>query len=208
MHGDAEKINASLTPTIGLFGIKLQLSLPGEHAKRIERYERTLNERTTATLSALNYYLPAKYTLPLHKSIAHNMNESICTQSAPSTPNEIIGRPKLIRAPLAFGRCCIVTQHEDKRQSIANQHSLPLNHIGKVELGVSMGHDPISKHTLFLLANGLILPRRIRFTLPPTFTPFNWTAKEYHIIQTVPSSHPSRQPTQTKLFNYQTPTQQ
>ena len=190
MHGDAEKINASLTPTIGLFGIKLQLSLPGEHAKRIERYERTLNERTTATLSALNYYLPAKYTLPLHKSIAHNMNESICTQSAPSTPNEIIGRPKLTRAPLAFGRCCIVTQHEDKRQSIANQHSLPLNHIGKVELGVSMGHDPISKHTLFLLANGLILPRRIRFTLPPTFTPFNWTAKEYHILQTVPSATP------------------
>ena len=53
-----------------------------------------------------------------------------------------------------------------------------------------MGHDPISKHTLFLLANGLILPRRIRFTLPPTFTPFNWTAKEYHIIQKLPPVTP------------------
>ena len=38
MHGDAEKINASLSPTIGLLGITLQLSLSGEHAKRIERY--------------------------------------------------------------------------------------------------------------------------------------------------------------------------
>ena len=183
MHGDAEKINASLAHVIGLLGIALQLSLPGEHARRIERYERTLGERTTATLSALSYYLPAKYTLPLHKSIAHTMNDSICTQSAPSTPYEIIGRPRTIRAPLAFGRCCIVTQHEDKRQTIAHQHNIPLNHVGKVEIGVSMGHDPMSKHTLFLLANGLILPRRIRFILPLTFIPFNWTAKEYHIAQ-------------------------
>ena len=186
MHGDAEKINATLSSTLGLLGIKLQLSLPGEHAKRIERYERTLNERTTATLSALCYYLPVKYTLPLHKSISRTMNDSICSQSAPSTPNEIIGRPKPTRAPLAFGRSCIVTQHEDKRQTTANANSLPLNHIGKVELGVSMGHDPTTKHTLFLLANGLILPRRIRFTLPATFTPFNWTPKEYHIAQQIP----------------------
>ena len=190
MHGDAEKVNASLLSALGLLGIKLQLSLPGEHAKRIERYERTLNERATATLSALCYYLPSKYTLPLHRSIAHTMNDSICTQSAPSTPNEIIGRPKPLRAPLAFGRCCIVTQHEDKRQYIANQHNLPLNHIAKSELGVSMGYDPTSKHTLFLLANGLILPRRIRFTLPTSFTPFNWTAKEYHISQKLQPTAP------------------
>ena len=190
MHGDAEKVNASLLSALGLLGIKLQLSLPGEHAKRIERYERTLNERATATLSALCYYLPSKYTLPLHRSIAHTMNDSICTQSAPSTPNEIIGRPKPLRAPLAFGRCCIVTQHEDKRQYIANQHNLPLNHIAKSELGVSMGYDPTSKHTLFLLANGLILPRRIRFTLPTSFTPFNWTAKDYHISQKLQPTAP------------------
>lgn len=53
-----------------------------------------------------------------------------------------------------------------------------------------MGYDPASKHTLFLLANGLILPRRIRFTLPASFTPFNWTAKEYHISQKLPPAAP------------------
>jgi len=185
MHGDAEKINSSLLQALGFIGIKLQLSLPGEHAKRIERYERTLNERSLATLSALPYYLPAKYTLPLHKSVARIMNDSICTQSAPSTPNEVVGRPKPTRASLAFGRCCIVVQHEDKRQSLAHHHNLPLNHIDKVELGVSMGQDPTSKHTLFLLANGMILPRRIRFALPDTFVPFNWTRKKYRITQKI-----------------------
>jgi len=156
------------------------------------------NERTTATLSALCYYLPSKYTLPLHKSIAHTMNDSICTQSAPSTPNEVVGRPKPTRAPLAFGRSCIVVQHEDKRQTLALQHNLPLNQIGKVELGVSMGLDPTSKHTLFLLANGLILPRRIRFALPDTFVPFNWTRKEYHITQKIQEAPtPATQPLHT-----------
>ena len=189
MHGDAEKINASLIHFLGLLGIKLQLSLPGEHTRRIERYERTLSERSAATLSSLPYYLPAKYTLLLHRCIARIMNDSICTQSSPSTPNEVIGRPKPARASLAFGRCCIVAQHEDKRQALAKQHNLPLNQIGKAELGVSMGYDPISKHTLFLLANGLILPRRVRFVLPHSFVPFNWTAKEYYITQVLATAN-------------------
>ena len=200
LHGDAEKINASLAHPLGFLGITLQLSLPGEHAKRIERYERTINEHSAATLSSLCYYLPAKYTLALHKSVARTMNDSICTQSAPSTPNEIVGRSKPIRAPLAFGRCCIVIQHEDKRQTLANTHDLPLNHIAKVELGVSMGIDPTSKHTLFLLANGLILPRRIRYTLPNSFVPFNWSPKEYHItqqVQTPITPSPPQQPSHT-----------
>ena len=109
------------------------------------------------------------------------MNDSICTQSAPSTPNEIVGRPKPTRESLEFGRSSLVIQHEDKRQAIANRHNLPMKHIPKAELGVSMGPDSSSKHTLFVLANGMIVPRRTRLILPSSFVPFNWSPKEYHI---------------------------
>ena len=180
-HGDSERINISLEGIINLLGAALQLSLPGEHQHRVERYERTLVERSLSTLSSLPYYLPAKYTLPLHKSVSASMNNSICTQSAPLTPNEVVGRPKPTRAPLDFGRSSLVIQHEDKRQTIANRHNIPMKHVPKAELGVSMGPDPLSKHTMFVLSNGIVVPRRIRHVLPRTFVPFNWSPKEYHI---------------------------
>lgn len=180
-HGDSERINISLEGIINLLGAKLQLSLPGEHQHRVERYERTLVERSLSTLSSLPYYLPATYTLPLHKSVSASMNNSICTQSAPLTPNEVVGRPKPTRAYLDFGRSSLVIQHEDKRQTIANRHNIPMKHVPKAELGVSMGPDPLSKHTMFVLSNGIVVPRRIRHILPRTFVPFNWSPKEYHI---------------------------
>lgn len=181
LHGDSERINSSLQGIISLLGAKLQLSLPGEHQHKVERYERTLVERSLSTLASLPYYLPAKYTLPLHKSVSASMNNSICTQSAPLTPNEVVGRAKPTRAPLEFGRSSLVIQHEDKRQAIANRHHIPMKHVDKAELGVSMGPDLLSKHTMFVLANGLIVPRRIRHPLPNSFVPFNWSRKEYHI---------------------------
>ena len=181
MHGDPEKINASLFVPLSTVGTKLQLSLPGAHAKRIERYERTINERSTATLSALPYWLPSKYTLFLHKAVASILNDSINTQSFPLTPNEIFTGRKQYRPSLRFGRSSMVSQAIDKRRTLANTYIVPINHIPKAEVGVSMGPDPFTGHTLFLLANGLIVPRRIRTILPASFVPFNWVAKEYHI---------------------------
>ena len=180
MHGDAERINASLLVPLGIIGTRLQLSRPGDHARRIERYERTINEHSLSTLSSLPYILPQKYTLALHKSVASVLNDSINSRSDPLTPNEILSRPSA-NQHLAFGRCAMVTQPLDKRQSLAQTFFIPSNQVPKAELGVSMGPDALTASNLFLLANGLILPRRAESILPPSFVPFNWTPKQYHM---------------------------
>ena len=151
MHGDAEHINASLLAPLGVIGTKLQLSRPGDHARRIERYERTINEHSLSTLSSLPYILPQKYTLALHKSVAAALNDSINSRSAPLTPNEILSRPSLTKH-LTFGRCAMVTQPPDKRLTLAKIFSIPSNQVPKAELGVSMGPDALTASNLFSIS--------------------------------------------------------
>ena len=58
LHGDDEIVNASLRPLFGAIGVTVVLSLPGDHAHRIERYTLTLRGRSIATLTPL----PSVYT--------------------------------------------------------------------------------------------------------------------------------------------------
>ena len=90
LHGDCEKVNTSLASPLGSLGITLQTSPPGEHAQRVERSIGTLRQLTIATLSALPYHLPLKYTLHLHKAIAAVRNTLINVRSSPSTPDELV----------------------------------------------------------------------------------------------------------------------
>ena len=66
----------------------------------------------------------------------------------------------------------------DKRISISKATGTPLSRIPVTELGVSMGLQPGTDRTQWLLANGLVVPRiPIGPLLPPHFIPFNWKAK-------------------------------
>ena len=111
LHGDCEKVNTSLAGPLGSLGITLQTSLPGEHAARVERSILTLRQLSIATLSALPYHLPLKYTLHLHKAIAAIRNTLINTRSSPSTPDELLRGSKPSCRLFPFGTCCMVTQH-------------------------------------------------------------------------------------------------
>ena len=87
----------------------------------------------------------------------------------------------------------MVTQHFDKRVALARaHHSTPATE-AKAEIGVCMGHDHITGRTLFLLANGAIVPRQPTSQLPSSFVPFNWTPKTF-VINT-PLHSPSSDPT-------------
>ena len=120
MHGDAERINAALKLPLGLVGTHLQLSLPGEHARRVERYTRTIYEHSSATLSSLPYVLPPKYSHFLHRSVGAELNKSINSRSAPRTPDEVVQGIKQSTASYPFGRSAMVTMHDDKRAAIAS----------------------------------------------------------------------------------------
>ena len=186
IHGDCEKINTSLAGPLGSLGIRLQTSPPGEHAARVERYILTLRQLSLATLSTLPYILPPKYTLYLHKAIAFIRNSLINSRSSPSTPNELVHGTKPKYRIFPFGACCMVTQHIDKRLALSHAHNTSVSLEAKAEIGVCMGHDHVTGRTLFVLANGAIVPRRPTSQLPPTYTPFNWTPKTFTIASNLP----------------------
>ena len=193
LHGDCEKINTSLAAPLGSLGISLQTSPPGEHAARVERSILTLRQLTTATLSGLPYHLPLKYTLYLHKAIAATRNTLINTRSSPSTPNELLHGHEPTRHPFPFGSCCMVTQHADKRHAMARANHTAANAEPKAELGVCMGPDLLTGRTLFLLANGAIVPRRPTAPFPRHFVPFDWSPKSFVPNVHLPPSLPNAQ---------------
>ena len=149
-------------------------SYPGEHAARAERSTSTIQERSRATLASL----PPELLLRLDQSVGETLNNSICKASAPLTPNEIISGFKPTRPPVAFGRVAMVLQSIDKRKDASSSTGLPVKSIGLTEIGVSMGLSPGSNDNLFLLANGIIVPRKpIGPLLHPTYIPFGWKPK-------------------------------
>lgn len=168
---------------------------PHRENARVERYILTLRQLSIATLSSLPYILPPKYTLFHHKAIAHIMN----SRSYPSTPNELLQGTKPKHRIFPFGACCMVTQHLDKRIALAQTHKTSAATEAKTEIGVCMGYDPVTGRTLFVLANGSIVPRRPTAQLPATYVLFNWTPKTF-IIDTMlpkPSSLPPLNPSTT-----------
>jgi len=82
----------------------------------------------------------------------------------------------------------MVPQPEDKRIAISRSTGTPLHRVPVTELGVSMSLQPGTDHTLWFLANGLVLPRIPTgplLVLPPHFIPFNWKPKP--VISLIPN---------------------
>ena len=176
LHGDAENVNRALVGTVGLLGIRLGVSGPGEHTPRLERNWRTILEHAATVQSSLCYWLPSTYDHELHKDAADVRNHIPNTQSRPLTPEEAFAG-KRTPMPLFFGTVCMVTQFEEKRTGIAAINGISPQNVAKSEVGVYMGMDRLSDLPRFLLANGTILPRKVYTALGRHVVPFNWLAK-------------------------------
>ena len=178
LHGDAENINTSLRPSLGAIGINVAVNLPGEHAQRAERTTQTINDRSRAVCSALPYFLPPDLNLFLDQSVGECINHTTNKASYPLTPYEALCGLRLKYKPAPFGRCAMVLQPDDKRLVISHETGVPLKKVPLTELGVSMGLQPGTDKTLWLLANGRVVPRRaIGELFPRTYTPFGWKTK-------------------------------
>ena len=176
LHGDSENVNRALRPHVGLVGINVATSGPGEHAHRAERYYQDILAHSAATMSAKPYFLPSAYDHELHKDSADVRNHIINSRSRPFTPEEVFtGRRSSLA--MTFGTCAMVTEFEDKRTTEALANGTTAAGLAKAELGVYMGMDRISGLPRFLLANGLIVPRKVYSTLVSHYVPFGWTPK-------------------------------
>ena len=74
--------------------------------------------------------------------------------------NELVRKAKMINISLPFGSTALVVQHMDKRLTNAHKHNTSTPTEPKTELGVCLGPHPTTSHTMFVLANGRIVPRR------------------------------------------------
>ena len=74
--------------------VQLSQAAPGVHARRVERYVRTLRERMRACASALPFSLPSVLWLHLAYSVVSMMNQVPNSQSGTRAPFELITRWK------------------------------------------------------------------------------------------------------------------
>ena len=93
----------------------------------------------------------------------------------------------------------MVTQHPDKRLALAHNHHTSATLKAKAEVGVCMGFDHVTGRTLFVLANGAIVPRRPTSQFPSTYIPFNWTPKTFTMTSYLPIPSTSQSPSQLPL---------
>ncbi len=183
LHGDAEAVCNSLKPSFGALGVKVFTSLPGEHACVAERSTLTVQERSRATAAGLPFFLPPECSLLLDQSVGETLNNSVNKASYPHTPNEILSGFSPARQPTEFGRVAMVVIPPDKRLSISSATNTPPKLVPLTEMGVSMGLQPGTDNTLFLLANNKVVPRKqIGPLLPPDVIPFNWAKKPHHLL--------------------------
>jgi hypothetical protein len=178
LHGDAENINISLRPHLGVLGTRVLASLPGHHAQCAERTTQTVQDRARAVAASLPYYHPPEVNLLLDQSVGECLNHTSNKSSGLLTPYEALFGLKLRVQPVPFGRCAMVQQPDDKRNVISLATGIPFKKVPVTELGVSMGLQPGTDFTQFLLANGRVVPRRpIGPLFPRNFIPFGWKAK-------------------------------
>lgn len=189
-HGDDERINSSLRTPLAKLGIKITLSLPGQHARFVERCIETIRSRSCSILSRLSYEMPLKYTPLLHSAVVKLLNRSINTRSSPFTPWEIVAGRKYTdkTIPYPFGSCHMVSVAIDKRRRQALRANSQFRYMPKVEVGVCLGPDPLNSNGfLFVTANGSIGAKVVHSALDPSFVPFDWITKLYVPIITIPA---------------------
>jgi hypothetical protein len=96
IHADADSVFNTLVAHFGSITVKVQLAPPGHHAKRIERYTQTFNERRRMLESSLLFKIPEEFGLSVFTDmhVASSMRSLINTVSQPNTPDEIIFRER------------------------------------------------------------------------------------------------------------------
>ena len=89
---------------MGLLGVQMGTTIPGQHAKRIERKIRTIKSRERAVLASLPYKLPAKLHGELRANVITTINMLPTANSSGRSPMELFTGVKpdlrmLCRAP-------------------------------------------------------------------------------------------------------------
>jgi hypothetical protein len=138
---DSESVLISCTNFLGGKGIEMNHSPPYQHAQRVERYVRTLNERMRTILDSLPYDLPLFLYAELVLACITHLNDFPNSTHTTESPIMLFKGRKLDlrqRAPLAFGQLAMF-----------HKTGQPLNKWEpRAELGIALGPSLHSHSTV------------------------------------------------------------
>ncbi len=178
-HGDAEQVNVSIGPHLNAIGIKSIISTPQHFARLAERMREHVNNKVRAIHARLHFHLPAKYNLLAEQAAVFNINRTLNSHSDPQnplTPEEMV-KGMRSKPPVRFGTVAMVRVPTDKSTRLAQLNNQDPKTQPRAEVAISMGHDPITGGTRFLLENELVVPRIPLVTLSNTIIPFGFKPK-------------------------------
>jgi hypothetical protein len=144
------------------------LAPPGHHAKRIERYTQTFNERRRMLESSLLFKIPEEFGLSVFTDmhVASSMRSLINTVSQPNTPDEIISRernPHANTVVCKYQQVVAVRMGEKKRHAIASMHMIHVQRVPVTEIAVCLGaadHTHRATYYFYLRSTNKVVVRR------------------------------------------------
>ena len=183
---DSENNLLSTDIELGSLSIQLRPVPPYQHAQRMERYVRTINNGCRSTLSGLPYHLPAYLTIELLNSVIRSLNaipNSTHIIPSESPQMQMTGRKYDINYHLQipFGAVVMCTD-------IAGKTPAP-NKINdeRAELGIALGPSQNSYNSISVFifgkvgtAGGPIRTRSKVKVLKQLPDQFEWTIKRIH----------------------------
>ena len=168
IHADADSVFNSLVAQFGSVTIKIQLAPPGHHAKRIERYTQTFNERRRMLEASLLFKIPEELGLSVFMDmcVASSMRSLINTVSQPNTPDEIIYRERSQINNLTvckYQQVVSVKMGEAKRAALAAMHMVNIQRIPLTEIAICLGpadHPHRATYYFYLRSTNKVVVRR------------------------------------------------
>ena len=181
IHADAASVLVSLLAPLGDMGITLRLAPPRHHAKRVERYTQTFDERKRMLLAQQPYLPPPALGLDIFADmhVAACMQALVNSVSHPNTPEELITRQRATLGGLLvcpFLSLVTVRMGDQKRAAVAATLMVPLQQAPHAELAMCMGrapaHHPASYYMYIPSTNKIVIRRyfkRISLGVLPPF---------------------------------------
>ena len=178
IHVDGHTIFRSMVAYFGSLSIKLLLAPPAHHAKRVERYTQTFDERRRMLDCSLQYLIPETMGLSIFadKHVAYSMRGLVNSQSHPSTPHELLMReraPTYQSLPLRFQEVASIRMGENKRGALAHHWMVPVQRVPLQEVAVCLGradHHTRGAYYFYVHSTRQVLIRR-HFTRLPNVVP-------------------------------------
>jgi hypothetical protein len=170
---DSESNLGACTIHLTEVGVILEQVPPYQHAQRIERYIRTINDRVRAILDTLVYELPPKLYGELLSSVVLKHNDLPTTNHLTLTPRILVQGTKLNLKEtclMPFGTLCMFHEAGDNNLKITDPRS---------QLGVALGPSRRSRQSIraYILSTQTVKVRSHYEILGALPVDFEWKLK-------------------------------